>query len=106
MNGYSIRDLEPIVGRYNPIMSTTKDSYTFSFKNKNDLKSAKVSYNHSCQNSIYCYQHCGPVFVNLMVLGAVVHFPIQITKFFVIKYEIFQVSKENNYKLLNEKIII
>ena len=38
---------------------STKDSYIFSFKNRNNLKSAKVSYNHGGQNAIYCYQNCG-----------------------------------------------
>ena len=64
-----IANSEQIVGGYNPLdwkptgYKSTKDSFIFSFTDRNNLKTAKVGYpstNH--QYFIYCYSNRGPVF--------------------------------------------
>ncbi|GBB85426.1 hypothetical protein RclHR1_11970002 [Rhizophagus clarus] len=64
-----ITNSEQIVGGYNPLFwdssgtfKSTSDSFLFSFTNKNNLQSAKVSYSNGNQYSIYChpdYVHFG-----------------------------------------------
>ncbi|PKY60999.1 hypothetical protein RhiirA4_485399, partial [Rhizophagus irregularis] len=41
---------------------STKDSFIFSFTNKNNFRTAKVAYSEEDQYSIRCYRHCGPFF--------------------------------------------
>ncbi|GBB93007.1 hypothetical protein RclHR1_00210003 [Rhizophagus clarus] len=64
-----IKNSEQIVGGYNPIfwdssgsIKNTKDSFIFSFADKNDLRSAKVVYSETGRKSIQCYSYLGPVF--------------------------------------------
>uniref|UniRef100_U9U3P6 Serine-enriched protein n=1 Tax=Rhizophagus irregularis (strain DAOM 181602 / DAOM 197198 / MUCL 43194) TaxID=747089 RepID=U9U3P6_RHIID len=68
-----IQNSELIVGGYNPLhwdsngaYRTTKDSFIFSFTDRNDLQTAKVGYiNHGhYSNAIYCHQSNGPTFGN------------------------------------------
>jgi hypothetical protein len=62
---------EQIVGGYNPLQwdsSNTKtfpkNSFIFSFSNRTDLQTAKVSYSNCHQNSIQYYSDYGPMFGN------------------------------------------
>ncbi|GBC02021.1 hypothetical protein RclHR1_04410014 [Rhizophagus clarus] len=64
-----IKNSEQIVGGYNPLFwdssdrgKSTRDSFIFSFENKNDLQTAKVVYSFGGQYSIYCGSVNGPVF--------------------------------------------
>jgi hypothetical protein len=64
-----ITNSEQIVGGYNPLFwdssnsdKSTKDSFIFSFTNKNDLQTAEVAYSKDDQYSVRCYKHCGPLF--------------------------------------------
>jgi hypothetical protein len=64
-----ITNSEQIVGGYNPIFwssntggKSTRDSFIFSFTNKNDFRCAKVVYSNNMANSIYFIENCGPVF--------------------------------------------
>ncbi|GES81047.1 BTB/POZ domain-containing protein [Rhizophagus clarus] len=64
-----VKNSEQIVGGYNPLfwdssnsLKNTKDSFIFSFANKNSLQSAKVVYSEYGQNSIQCYLQYGPIF--------------------------------------------
>ncbi|RGB35294.1 hypothetical protein C1646_785446 [Rhizophagus diaphanus] len=64
-----ITNSEQIVGGYNPLewnsnncSKSTKDSFIFSFTNKNNFQTAKVAYSEEDQYSIRCYRHCGPFF--------------------------------------------
>ena len=43
---------------------TTYDSFLFSFTNRNNLHSAKVSYSKGDQYSVRCYSQYGPMFGN------------------------------------------
>ncbi|GBC01279.1 hypothetical protein RclHR1_04120009 [Rhizophagus clarus] len=62
-------DSDEIVGGYNPLywdksdtFKQTKDSFIFSFTNKNDIQSGKVGYTKVKNHSIYCDQNYGPAF--------------------------------------------
>ncbi|CAB4393397.1 unnamed protein product [Rhizophagus irregularis] len=63
-----ITNSEQIVGGYNPFFwdssgsKLTRDSFIFSFTNKNDFQSAKVTYSNGNNHSIQCASHCGPIF--------------------------------------------
>ncbi|EXX68282.1 hypothetical protein RirG_106560 [Rhizophagus irregularis DAOM 197198w] len=64
-----IPNSEHILGGYNPLQwgsnawKSTRDSFLFSFTNKNDHNSAKVGHvNTDYGNAIYCRQNCGPAF--------------------------------------------
>ena len=64
-----IKDSEQIVGGYNPLFwdssngdKATYDSFLFSFTNRNNLHSAKVSYSNGNRYSIGCYSDIGPSF--------------------------------------------
>ncbi|RIA97530.1 hypothetical protein C1645_871285 [Glomus cerebriforme] len=64
-----IKNSEQIVGGYNPLFwdssntsKTTKDSFIFTFTNKNDPQSAKIAYSKGDKDSIQCYSNCGPIF--------------------------------------------
>ncbi|RGB35308.1 hypothetical protein C1646_742341 [Rhizophagus diaphanus] len=64
-----ITNSEQIVGGYNPLLwdsngtsKLTRDSFIFSFTNKNDFQSAKVTYSNGGNYSILCYSNCGPGF--------------------------------------------
>jgi hypothetical protein len=64
-----IQNSDQIVGGYNPLEwdsscsgKCTKDSFIFSFTNKNDLQAAKVVYSIGGNFSIYCHPANGPVF--------------------------------------------
>ncbi|PKY31019.1 hypothetical protein RhiirB3_448406 [Rhizophagus irregularis] len=64
-----ITNSEQIVGSHNPLFwnsdnnnKTTNDSFIFSFTNKNDFQSAKVTYSNGGNYSIQCFSNCGPVF--------------------------------------------
>ncbi|CAB4444558.1 unnamed protein product [Rhizophagus irregularis] len=63
-----ITNSEQIVGGYNPLVwdssrnKSTRDSFIFSYKNKNDFQSAKVTYSNGGDYSILCASHCGPIF--------------------------------------------
>ena len=65
-----IANSEQIVGGYNPFQwdssgyKATKDSFIFSFTNRNNIQTAKVSYpNDGYYNtSINCYSNYGPTF--------------------------------------------
>src|SRR5581483_12208179 len=59
---------EQIVGGYNPLYwdlsrshKSTKDSFIFSFKNKNNFQSTKISYSDG-QNSVGGFPGYGPIF--------------------------------------------
>ncbi|RIA86952.1 hypothetical protein C1645_828509 [Glomus cerebriforme] len=63
-----VTNSEQIVGGYNPLSwdssnswKSTNDSFIFSFKDRTDLRSAKVSYSNNDQYSIYCSFY-GPQF--------------------------------------------
>ncbi|GBC21663.2 BTB/POZ domain-containing protein [Rhizophagus irregularis DAOM 181602=DAOM 197198] len=58
-----------VIGGYNPLFwdssnscNSTKNSFLFSFTDKNDLQSAKVVYSKGDLNSIRSYSQWGPVF--------------------------------------------
>ncbi|CAB4444577.1 unnamed protein product [Rhizophagus irregularis] len=60
---------EKLIGGYNPLFwdssngsKPTKDSFIFSFTNKNDLLSAKVVYSNGGRYSIQGYKNYGPIF--------------------------------------------
>jgi hypothetical protein len=64
-----IENSEQIVGGYNPLFwdssnsnKTTRDSFIFSFLNKNNLQSANVVYSNGGIQPIQCYSYCGPIF--------------------------------------------
>ena len=70
-----IKNSEQIVGGYNPLdwnpanhsrHVSTKDSFIFSFTNRNNFQTAKISYpnlyHDSYQHSILCSPCCGPIF--------------------------------------------
>jgi hypothetical protein len=66
-----IKNSEQIVGGYNPLywdksekFKSTKDSFIFSFTNKNNYQSAKLGYpdENEYLSSIYCNEHYGPTF--------------------------------------------
>ncbi|RIA81923.1 hypothetical protein C1645_881329 [Glomus cerebriforme] len=64
-----ISNSEQIVGGFNPFFldssnswKSTKDSFIFSFTNKNDVQSAKVSYSDGSQYSVGCWLVHGPIF--------------------------------------------
>jgi hypothetical protein len=64
-----IKNSEQIVGGYNPLEwdsnnnhKSTKDSFIFSFKDRNSLQSAKVGYSNGDANSIGCFSNNGPLF--------------------------------------------
>ncbi|GES81042.1 BTB/POZ domain-containing protein [Rhizophagus clarus] len=64
-----IKNSEQIVGGYNPLFwnlsdsgKSTRNSFIFSFENKNDLQTAKVVYSYGSKYSIYCGAVNGPVF--------------------------------------------
>jgi hypothetical protein len=63
-----IANSEQIVGGYNPLSwetsgwKSTYDSFIFSFINKDDLKSTKVSYSNGNAKSIGCRAINGPIF--------------------------------------------
>ncbi|POG76233.1 hypothetical protein GLOIN_2v1474782 [Rhizophagus irregularis DAOM 181602=DAOM 197198] len=64
-----IPNSEHILGGYNPLQwgsnawKSTRDSFLFSFTNKNDHNSAKVGHvNTDYGNAIYCHQNYGPAF--------------------------------------------
>ncbi|GBC02009.1 hypothetical protein RclHR1_04410002 [Rhizophagus clarus] len=64
-----IRNSEQIVGGYNPLFwdsvpgkMSTKDSFIFSFMDKNYVQNAKVVYSGGYPYSIYCHPVNGPVF--------------------------------------------
>ncbi|RIA89080.1 hypothetical protein C1645_825392, partial [Glomus cerebriforme] len=64
-----IKNSEQIVGGYNPFFwdssntnKSTKDSFIFSFTDKNDPQSAKVVHSLGDQYSIQCLSGHGPVF--------------------------------------------
>ena len=108
-----ITNSEQIIGGYNPLSwdssnsgKPTKDSFIFSFTDKNDLKSANVVYSKGGQHSIYCLTYCGPVFGSGGDLGInysdkkwhsyvgdypTLNFPNSID---VDDYEVFQVIKK------------
>src|SRR5581483_7181441 len=57
------------VGGYNPLFwdssnsfKATYDSFLFSFTNRNNLHSAKLSYSKGDQYSLGCHSNCGPYF--------------------------------------------
>ena len=75
-----IANSEHIIGGYNPLdwkpvlnecYKSTKDSFIFSFKDRNNLQTAKVSYpnDEKHQYSIVCYSGYGPTFGNGHELG-------------------------------------
>ncbi|GBC07290.1 hypothetical protein RclHR1_07360013 [Rhizophagus clarus] len=64
-----IKDSNQIVGGYTPLnwdssdtLKFTYDIFIFSFANKDNLQSLKVSYGNGSANSIYCRPINGPVF--------------------------------------------
>ncbi|GBB93084.1 hypothetical protein RclHR1_21010002 [Rhizophagus clarus] len=64
-----IKNSEQIVGGYNPLEwdssnnhKSTKDSFIFSFTNRNSLQSAKVGYSNGDAHSIGCFSNNGPLF--------------------------------------------
>ncbi|RGB35293.1 hypothetical protein C1646_667821 [Rhizophagus diaphanus] len=64
-----VKNSKQIVGGYNPLFwdssnscNSTKNSFLFSFTDKNDLQSAKVVYSKGDLNSIRSYSQWGPVF--------------------------------------------
>ncbi|RGB35317.1 hypothetical protein C1646_759488 [Rhizophagus diaphanus] len=64
-----ISNSKQIVGGYNPLFwdtsescKSTKDSFIFSFADKNNLKSANLVYSKGDPYSIQCYKVNGPVF--------------------------------------------
>jgi hypothetical protein len=64
-----VKDSEQIVGGYNPLFwdsndgyKSTKDSFIFSFKDKNNFQNAKIVYSNDDQFSIYCHSSNGPTF--------------------------------------------
>jgi len=66
-----VKNSGQIIGGYNPLQwdssnsnKSTKDSFIFSFTDKNNLQSANVVYSKGDQYSIKCLSHCGPVFGN------------------------------------------
>ncbi|GBC06586.1 hypothetical protein RclHR1_06940003 [Rhizophagus clarus] len=66
-----ITNSEQIIGGYNPLFwdssngyKSTRDSFIFSFANKDDLQKTKIVYSNGDQFSMQCYSHCGPIFGN------------------------------------------
>ncbi len=64
-----VKNSGQIIGGYNPLQwdssnsnKSTKDSFIFSFTDKNNLQSANVVYSKGDQYSVQCLSHCGPVF--------------------------------------------
>src|SRR5207247_10730603 len=58
-----------VVGGYNPLFwdssnsyKSTKDSFIFSFTNKNNFQSANIVHSKNDEYSIQCFSHCGPIF--------------------------------------------
>ncbi|GBC03011.1 hypothetical protein RclHR1_04930008 [Rhizophagus clarus] len=71
-----IANSKQIVGGYNPLQwnsnnqnKSTIDSFIFLFKDKNDLKTARVSYSYGDGYSIKCYSGYGPIFGNNWDIG-------------------------------------
>src|SRR5581483_2825894 len=65
-----IQNSEQIVGGYNPLdwngsgYKSTKDSFIFSFINKNNLQTANMGYVNEANNmhAVYCHQNYEPTF--------------------------------------------
>jgi hypothetical protein len=64
-----IKNSEQIAGGYNPLSwdssgnnKSTKDSFIFSFTDKNNFQSANVANSKGDQYSVRCRSHCGPYF--------------------------------------------
>ena len=62
-----ITNSEQIVGGYNPLqwdsIIGTKDSFIFSFTDRNNFQTAKVSYpDNGVHQSVNCYLGYGPIF--------------------------------------------
>ncbi|RGB35299.1 hypothetical protein C1646_814818 [Rhizophagus diaphanus] len=110
-----ITNSEQIVGGYNPLFwnssdssKQTKDSFIFSFSDKNDLQSVNVAYSNGSQHSVRCYPRRGPSFgckdlylnfgegPNVWYSGCESCYPaLNLTsKIIVNDYEVFQVIKK------------
>lgn len=64
-----IKNSEQIAGGYNPLSwdsngknKSTKNSFIFSFKDKNNFQSVNVANSKGDQYSVRCRSHCGPYF--------------------------------------------
>jgi hypothetical protein len=64
-----ITNSEQIIGGYNPLCwdssnsdQSTKDSFIFSFANRNNLRNGKAGYSNGNKYSIQCYSASGPLF--------------------------------------------
>ncbi|RIA84114.1 hypothetical protein C1645_430427 [Glomus cerebriforme] len=64
-----ITNLEQIVGGYNPLnwdstsgYKHTNDSFIFSFTDRNNIQTAKMTFSNDGNNSIYCGSNFGPIF--------------------------------------------
>ncbi|RGB35296.1 hypothetical protein C1646_122537 [Rhizophagus diaphanus] len=71
-----ITNSNQIIGGYNPLewdsnncSKSTKDSFIFSFTDKNDLQSANIVYSNGDQYSIRTHSRWGPVFGNDLLLN-------------------------------------
>ncbi|RIA83789.1 hypothetical protein C1645_809064 [Glomus cerebriforme] len=108
-----ISNSDQIVGGFNPLFwdssyswKSTKDSFIFSFTNKNDVQSAKVGYSNDDQHSVGCFPNYGPIFgggddlsfySNYWQCNNNRSYPsvgIPIGRFNVDDYEVFQVIKK------------
>src|SRR5581483_850960 len=66
-----VQNSEKIIGGYNPLFwdssnsyKSTKDSFIFSFADRNNLQNANIGYCNNNQNAICCHSNHGPAFGN------------------------------------------
>ncbi|GBC06509.1 hypothetical protein RclHR1_06890013 [Rhizophagus clarus] len=111
-----VKDSTEILGGYNPIIwksdnswGATKDSFIFSFKNKNNIEEYILSRVKCVDSAVYYDSDCGPVFTGGLILDGDNFYnksycccnikcydKIRETKdyFSVEEYEIFQITKD------------
>ncbi|GBB91901.1 hypothetical protein RclHR1_19330001 [Rhizophagus clarus] len=74
-----LKETEEIVGGYNPLMwkgscgnmewGKTKESFIFSFKNKNNFKDSILSHVKNIDSALFYHIYCGPAFGNDLYIG-------------------------------------
>ncbi|CAB4412186.1 unnamed protein product [Rhizophagus irregularis] len=81
-----IKGTEEIIGGYNPVIwessviwGETKDSFIFSFKNKNNFKDAILSYIKISGHAIANHPEVGPKFGHDIIIGAQMHLQIMMS---------------------------
>src|SRR5207244_1830203 len=74
-----VKGTEEIIGGYNPLIwkshsdgeyGKTKDSFIFSFKNKDNIKDSILSHVEDMNEALYYHNECGPTFYEDLAMVA------------------------------------